>query len=653
MNLKKIKAMPFAIFKEESMVRWKVTTKEPVVDGERLLVVDFISNDDCNAYQREQHSFRIVCGKKSGEVKGITHEGKISESILTNLHYYIHDYVVISGREEKALARFFGKDREATGNHQIDNLVKWVSLTRAEKKMQERKKRGELMDEDYRLCPEALPDGLIDYIRRVVLPEDNILVYKKGNVRGTCFLCGREVRARGRRFRQGMKVTCPDCGAEVFCALSNGSTFSANYVQNIIAVQKGTDQETVFFRQWRLHRDHTAKWESIEPFLKEVARYAVRGRNTAKWQKEYKENYIGSCERYGLPEWMRWGDNRIYDGRYYFFAGGLEEALQGTTMQYADIRGYLDEEKRYANPVHFLEYHAKYPVMEFLWKAGFKKIVRSRINGMDKENRNSILWQREKIKECFKFPMHLLKLKEPEEWFLDDIEKLNKLWAARGKKLTEKEVVAIFQSRIDVKTIQGALPYAGAIKILNYIGKQSKDETSIIATSGTYRDYLGECETLHLDLRDKEILFPKDLRAAHQRTMAQIDFEKNKADHEKFRKAVEKLEKFAWESGNFIIRPAREQMELQYEGKALHHCVGGYIKRMANGETAIFFIREKSAPDQPYYTLELRNKKVIQCRTEHNKSYKLDTDVKAFVDMWIEKVVSKGGVKKKTKEDAA
>ena len=33
MNLKKIQAMPFATFSEESRVRWKVTVKEPVVDG--------------------------------------------------------------------------------------------------------------------------------------------------------------------------------------------------------------------------------------------------------------------------------------------------------------------------------------------------------------------------------------------------------------------------------------------------------------------------------------------------------------------------------------------------------------------------------------------------------------------------------------------
>ena len=126
MNLKKIKAIPFVAFKEESRVRWKVTVKEPVVDGERLLVVDFLENESCTAYKRDTPSFRIVCGKKSGEVKGITHEGKVSEGVLQSLYGYSGDYVLISEREEKALARFMGKDGKETGNHQIDKLAGWV-----------------------------------------------------------------------------------------------------------------------------------------------------------------------------------------------------------------------------------------------------------------------------------------------------------------------------------------------------------------------------------------------------------------------------------------------------------------------------------------------------------------------------------------------
>lgn len=660
MNLKKIQAMPFAPFHEESKVRWKVTVKEPVVDGERLLVVDFLENLSCTAYRRDMPSFRIVCAKKSKEVKGINHEGRIQQKVLncfsTPMWWY-NEYVLISPREEEALRRFL--KAEKTENHQMDNLCKWIKQTRQEMKKRSMEKRGELMDEDYRLCPEALPEGMIDYIRREVLPEDRVIIYKKGNVLGTCSVCGANVYSKNRRFMQGARVNCPNCGTRVSCVLENGSVFAANYIENIVAVQKGTDGETVFFRQWLLRRDNSARWEHIEDFLQETARYAIRGNKTAKWQKQGKESYYMRTGRYELDEWTRWQDNRIYDGSYFFYPGGIEEALSGTAMQYADLEGYL-EEGGYRNAIYFLEYHAKYPVIEFLWKTGYRNIVHNRIFGMDRENRNAILWERKKLKECFKFPLRILKLMPPEEWKLDDVKRANYLWKNYGERITDAEMRMALQSRTDVQSLTGAMPYAGIGKILKYIQKQTekrKEEKghTTYTPEGiirAYRDYLRECEQLHFDLHDKEILFPKDLTAAHARTMAQVEFEKNKADQEKFRKAVEKLEKFAWSEGEFFIRPAREQMELTAEGKALHHCVGGYIKRMAEGETAIFFLRKANEPDKPFYTLELQKKRVIQCRTEHNASYDRNPDVKNFVDMWMEKVVKKGG-NKKAKEAAA
>lgn len=662
MNLKKIQAMPFAPFHEESKVRWKVTVKEPVVDGERLLVVDFLENLSCTAYRRDMPSFRIVCAKKSKEVKGINHEGRIQQKVLncfsTPMWWY-NEYVLISPREEEALRRFL--KAEKTENHQMDNLCKWIKQTRQEMKKRSMEKRGELMDEDYRLCPEALPEGLIDYIRREVLPEDRVIIYKRGNVNGICTVCGTQVHARGRRFTQSAYATCPNCGARVICVLEDGCAFAANYIENIVAVQKGTDGETVFFRQWLLHRDNSARWEHIEDFLQETVRYAIRGNKTAKWQKQGKESYYMRTERYELDEWTRWQDNRIYDGSYFFYPTGIEEALSGTAMQYADLEGYLEERGHNKNPIYFLEYHARYPVIEFLWKAGYRNIVHNRIFGMDRENRNAILWERKKLKECFKFPLRILKLMPPEEWSLNDIQRVNDLWEKYGGKVTDTEIRLVLQSKVDIQLWSRATTYANAGRILKYIKNQTDkrkeknpDKRSISQndTAQAYRDYLQECEQLHLDLHDKEILFPKDLTAAHNRTMEQVKFEKNKADQEKFQKAVEKLEKFAWGEGEFFIRPAREQMELTAEGKALHHCVGGYIKRMAEGETAIFFLRKVSEPDKPFYTLELQKKRVIQCRTEHNASYDRNRDVKNFVDMWMEKVVKKGG-NKKAKEAAA
>ncbi len=660
-----IKALPFAPFAMKSWVRWKIVLREPVMDGERLLLVDFLHNTACTSYRREEISLRIACSKKRREVKFFSERGALRESqIEGSLHRLRMDCVEITEREEKRLARFLGAGD--TRNHQIDKLLDWVQRVRRENREQARRDRGELMDEDYRLCPEALPEGLLDYIRAEIFPQDNTLLYQKGGRTGFCYHCDRQVRAWGKRFHQSAIATCPNCGAEVYCALKGGASYRSNYVGNVIAAQKGTDGETVFFRQWQILRDGTADWEQPEQFLREVARYAIRGKKIAKWQKEGKDNYYYRCERYDLPGWTRWRGNAIYEYAYDFCTAGLADALEGTAMQYADWRGYLADDHRNKNPIYFLEFHARYPVVEFLWKRGYRNIVHQKIFGASKENRDAIRWQQNRLKDCFRFPLRFLRLQEPQDWTLDDVARLNRLWAIRGDRLKEDEIKLFLAAKgISMRDMARPLVYASSVKILRYVNEQTEkrgeDFTPRYAgqkppaaadTLHIYRDYIDECEQLQLNLRDTAVLFPKDLQAAHERTMAQIKFEKNKADQEKFAKAVEKLEKFAWQAGAFLIRPAREQKELADEGAALHHCVGGYIRRMAEGETAIFFIRSVSEPDKPFFTLELAGKRLIQCRTEHNRSYESEPDVKKFVDLWMNEVVSKGGNRKK-KEDAA
>ena len=81
--------------------------------------------------------------------------------------------------------------------------------------------------------------------------------------------------------------------------------------------------------------------------------------------------------------------------------------------------------------------------------------------------------------------------------------------------------------------------------------------------------------------------------------------------------------------------------ELIDEGSALHHCVATYAKEHLSGQTVIFFIRKKSEPDKPFYTLEYNPKteSIVQCRGLCNCGK--TPEVKAFVKAWSEYIRSK------------
>ncbi len=92
----------------------------------------------------------------------------------------------------------------------------------------------------------------------------------------------------------------------------------------------------------------------------------------------------------------------------------------------------------------------------------------------------------------------------PEEWKLDDVQRANYLWKNYGERITDAEMQMALQSRTDVQSLTGAMPYAGIGKILKYIQKQTEKKGRKGHTTYTpegiiraYRDYLRECEQLH------------------------------------------------------------------------------------------------------------------------------------------------------------
>ena len=69
-----------------------------------------------------------------------------------------------------------------------------------------------------------------------------------------------------------------------------------------------------------------------------------------------------------------------------------------------------------------------------------------------------------------------------------------------------------------------------------------------------------------------------------------------------------------YESGSLILVQPESIDEIANEGKTLCHCVGGYAERHAKGITNIMFLRRKTEPDKPFYTVEVsRELKVMQC----------------------------------------
>lgn len=384
----------------------------------------------------------------------------------------------------------------------------------------------------------------------------------------------------------------------------------------------------VLVRAGLVWRDYAIDYKSVKTNFAEEYRVYYNTEVDVAWRKEYSYTSNGYVKVWGrmttIPNptskqpYYTSEENYIYN-HYYCFD---DATFKNTNMRYAQISAYMDSTD-YMKPCEWLDTYVKYPILtEKLVKEGFLELA------VNTPATNYVVNRRAKTVSA------ALGLDKKELRELKRKDRDGVLYAQRAKKygITQAQAIKIAYDERMIAEIEKRMPLKKAIK---YVEKQ--DEMLY-----TLADYWRDCKKLKLDLKREDILLPPDLAQAHQRTnealaeaRRQKKLEETRKMQEEFGKRLKKLERdFAFESGGLLIRPARSHAELIDEGSALHHCVATYAKKHLSGQTVIFFIRKKSEPDKPFYTLEYNPKteSIVQCRGLHNCGK--TPEVEAFVEAW-------------------
>lgn len=150
-----------------------------------------------------------------------------------------------------------------------------------------------------------------------------------------------------------------------------------------------------------------------------------------------------------------------------------------------------------------------------------------------------------------------------------------------------------------------------------------------------YADYVSMLEELGVAIDTDNIIMPRDLTKAHNNIVKLLNQQKSEIENRKFEKRLKSLAKYEQTIGDYYFRAPFDSGELIREGKALSHCVGSarYTQDHASGKTTIIFVRKKSKPEQPFYTMEYQAGHIVQVRGKHNQSP--PEEVQKAVDKWL------------------
>lgn len=113
--------------------------------------------------------------------------------------------------------------------------------------------------------------------------------------------------------------------------------------------------------------------------------------------------------------------------------------------------------------------------------------------------------------------------------------------------------------------------------------------------------------------------------------------ERRKKEEEKRKKLDKERKEWEYEDDNYVIRLPKDGAEITMEGSKQRICIGGYVSDHSLGYTSLFFLRNKSEPDKPFYAIEVKDGKVIQIHGYCNRWLGCNPEAIPTVIRWLRK----------------
>ena len=527
------------------------------------------------------------------------------------------------------------------------------------------------------------------------------LIYKeetKGKAVCECTHCKNigVVDRKDTRLRNNEKGICPFCGSQV--TIKARGRMPAQILDERWFLYVDPTQDGFVLRYFKAnrhirndnYRDMLINKERVEQSVHEYSRAIY---TFPKGKLKCVSYEWGVYKQRGMPRWCPDAGNvACMDSILY--PGNLPQAWEHTLMKYSALEvlsaniptvslRYEDAIKKYLN----------FPKLEWLCKMGLNNLARNIINDQYIGNMvGKVNYKGKTIYEILgltKVNTRVLQAVDGDHYVL----RLLQVSQQIGIPFKPEQLQEYYETfECNTELLKQANRKVSLHKLVKYIAKESeryplgdkggcwqysymrykeREDPRIERKRNMAKDwleYLRWCEALKYDLDNMFIYMPVNFKKVHDRTAKEYQvLQDKKAAAEKkrqealakkrmgqTRKAMEELFKknsgtdaFAIKGNGLVLVVPKSGEEIKAEGAALHHCVGGYVERVAKGETNIFFVRKAEEPETPYFTMEFNHNRVIQCRGFKNCG--MPPEVNAFVKVFEKKMQDAVKNRKETK----
>ena len=369
----------------------------------------------------------------------------------------------------------------------------------------------------------------------------------------------------------------------------------------------GVSKSRIEFQMYRIQQYFENGQENFSVTLYNFEKF------TEKEHIRLSVDYFGTAYRNGLSALGN------FQGAYtnYWLLQSLEDVFKrfkkNDALKYLDFAKIKETNSLSNLPLMFPHIYKYRGIIEYAQKINARGIQRDLIGDIGYYGYGAKHYHVNMSKLTFKFlRTHKNVFKNSDEGF-EDYKIRKELEKSLGIKVQPK-FTKYFKNVSDLKCIPKGIKL---MRFQNWVIKN-------LVTAYEYRDYQNMLERLGVDFKGDFRIMPKNFKQAHSDAIDAYNNMKDEIKKQGYHKRLQKLLGLEQTIGNYTFVLPKELQELKEEGKNLKHCVGTYADSVACGETVIVFVRQKEKVDNPLYTLEISDGKIVQLRGKRNRDADAD-----------------------------
>ena len=548
-------------------------------------------------------------------------------------------------QDESRVARFCKCERGA-----ISMLGYLQRLISYRKELERKWKKQRAIIERMKYVP-VLPRDLKGFIHREVMPQYIFYDYqRKAPGHAYCTACRHEVRIAAAK--HNASGTCPRCKKKITfkCRGRHGRIFDRATVQ-VLQKAEGNGLVLRIIKVYRSFADsdipnHFEIWENARQFIT----LSSSGQcSVDAYYYHYKAGYDLTpwCNGY-LPVFDRWKYNFTADMSGVLYQRNLSDTLKDTPWAYSQLEAFSGIAS-FSGVATFLSAYIKRPKIEHLIKMKLYRLVSGIIyGGYSYSALQAINFNGENMRAILGIDRPYFPLLRELNPSIDQLHLIRQLLQADHKPSTEQIKWFIASKISNADAAKELLAHMSVHKLQRYVEQQfaPEDEAALKRVDyykmntliTDYHDYLCMCKELQYDVKNSFILFPRELKAAHD-SVAKTLKDKRTAEHEKAIAGSfdEWQKRYQYQSKELMMIAPHSAKEIVDEGAALHHCVRLYVKNVAEKKSVILFVRSVDEPDKSLCTVEVKDGQVTQARGFDNEEP--PAQITAFIEQWKQRVL--------------